>query len=656
MARLKTIIDGKKRSLVLMGLLLALPGAAQIRMYPDKVTSGYDSWEINAGIEGLSFHSLTKKVKNLSTNPLSSSRFTVGAALGVSKWFNPYVAANTRFSGYWGKAIISSVPEQNDIRFYSVEEHAMFNLSSIIGGPNHNRVFNFIPHVGLGFTRDCTHNDNSLGFHAGLKSTIRLGNQMGLYVDLGNHLAGNKRGASGRFYWFSMEMGLYFRIGKNKKAASTSYIYRNKKGEFSMLSLTKDIYSGGYYNNERDREDKKAELQGVKGMTLVKRGSVKMGDTDHDKLWGREVPSRTVSVDDFWMDRTEVTNGQYREFVNDVVNKIINERMKDPYFGGNRERVIESLYLTHPITGAKTLDAKQLLYVYETYDEVAAAMYEHRMNGEGQGDDLVYVTKDTAYIDSVGNLRRETVRRPLSSPYDFLNTYAVYILPDTTVWVNDFPNSDNLTYLKYYYSHKDYQNHPVVGVTWEQANAYCAWRTEKRRETLGGELGDEQPYRLPTEAEWEAAARGNSDNLFPWDKDIDRKAYAMLANFMPDDGDFTKDGNIITSKVAIYPPNTNGLYDMAGNVAEWTSTVYSVAGVEAMNNVNPQINHIYANDDPYRLKKKVVKGGSWKDPESHILSAWRVAEYQDKPRSYIGFRCVRSVATKPSERIIRISK
>ena len=82
------------------------------------------------------------------------------------------------------------------------------------------------------------------------------------------------------------------------------------------------------------------------------------------------------------------------------------------------------------------------------------------------------------------------------------------------------------------------------------------------------------------------------------------------ANFKPDRGNYTKDGNLITSKVGIYSPNSNGLFDMAGNVAEWTSTVYTEAGVDAMNDLNPELKYNAAKEDPYRLKKKSVRGGS----------------------------------------------
>ena len=212
-------------------------------------------------------------------------------------------------------------------------------------------------------------------------------------------------------------------------------------------------------------------------------------------------------------------------------------------------------------------------------------------------------------------------------------------------------------YTRYYFSHPDYLDYPVVGISWEQANAYCAWKTEKLINSIPKNEGRYiQKFRLPTEAEWEYAARGVAQNEFPWEQNLaGNDKGKFFANFMPDDGDFTKDGNIITSKVGTYIPNSNGLYDMAGNVAEWTSTVYTAAGVENMNNINPQLRYNAAIEDPYRLKKKSVRGGSWKDSESHIQSAWRAAEYQNPPRSYIGFRCVQSIASKPSERTIIVT-
>ena len=266
------------------------------------------------------------------------------------------------------------------------------------------------------------------------------------------------------------------------------------------------------------------------------------------------------------------------------------------------------------------------------------------------------ISKDTAYVDDEGVIHSETINRPLSGPWDFLNTYIVNVYPDTTCWVNDFRNSDNETYLRSYFSNPSFNDYPVVGVSWEQANAFCAWRTDYLLKGLGGEARYVQRYRLPTEAEWEFAARGKDQNVFPWNnQDVKSGNGCFYANFKPDRGNYTKDGNLITSKVGIYSANSNGLFDMAGNVAEWTSTVYTEAGVDAMNDLNPQLEYKAALEDPYRLKKKSVRGGSWKDPESYIRAAWRTWEYQNQPRSYIGFRCVRSLASSASE-AARMSK
>ena len=104
----------------------------------------------------------------------------------------------------------------------------------------------------------------------------------------------------------------------------------------------------------------------------------------------------------------------------------------------------------------------------------------------------------------------------------------------------------------------------------------------------------------------------------------------------------------MTSQVGTYGANSNGLFDMAGNVAEWTNTVFTEAGVQSMADVNPELRYEAAKEDPYFLKRKSVRGGSWKDPQSYIRSAWRTWEYQNQPRSFIGFRCVRTKAATVS--------
>ena len=425
------------------------------------------------------------------------------------------------------------------------------------------------------------------------------------------------------------------------------------------------------------------------GMVMVNRGSLNMGQTKNDSLWGKTTPSKDISVDGFWMDETEVTNAKYRQFVMWVRDSILRTRLADPAYGGDEAymitedkngepvtphlnwkktlprkpnedelRAIESLYKVNPVTGEKLLDASQMNYRYEVYDYVTAALRRNRLNPEERNlntdytvdpDEVVMISKDTAYIDDEGRIVRETINRPLSGEWDFLNTYIVNIYPDTTCWVNDFTNSDNEVYQRNYFSNPTFNEYPVVGVTWEQANAFCAWRTDFLLKGLSGQARYIQRYRLPTEAEWEFAARGKDGTEFPWENDdVKNGDGCFFANFKPDRGNYTMDGNLITSKTGIYASNTNGLFDMAGNVAEWTSTIYTEAGVQAMNDLNPQLEYKAAKEDPYRLKKKSVRGGSWKDPESQIRSVWRSWEYQNQPRSYIGFRCVRSLASSSS--------
>ena len=274
------------------------------------------------------------------------------------------------------------------------------------------------------------------------------------------------------------------------------------------------------------------------GMIMVKRGSLKMGIENQDTLWGKQTPVKEISVDGFWMDDTEVTNSKYKQFVYWVRDSIIRERLADPAYGGDEsykitedkngdpvkpylnwkkplprkpnedeQRAFESLYVSNPVTGEKLLDWRQLNYRYEIYDYTAAALRRNRMNPEERNlntdlvvdeEEVVMISKDTAYVDDEGRIIRETINRPLTGPWDFLNTYIVNVYPDTTCWVNDFRNSDNEMYLRNYFSNPAYNNYPVVGVTWEQANAFCAWRTEYLLKGLGAEARYVQRYRLPT--------------------------------------------------------------------------------------------------------------------------------------------------------------
>lgn len=421
------------------------------------------------------------------------------------------------------------------------------------------------------------------------------------------------------------------------------------------------------------------------GMVLVSRGSMEVGPQKDDSLWNLRADARGISVDGFWMDETEITNSKYKQFVFWVRDSIIRERLADPAYGGNEEykieedkegnpvkphlnwnkaipwrnpnedeaRAIESLYRTNPITGQKELDPTQLNYCYEIYNHTEAAKRKHRLDParrEYNTDkpvptDVPVISKDTAYFNGEGEIVRETITRGLTGEYDFLNTYIVNIYPDTTAWVNDFENAYNEPYVRLYFAHGGYNEYPVVGVSWEQASAFANWRTDYLRRALGKEGVYVEPYRLPTEAEWEFAARaGVNENMYPWEGDLPltEDKGCFYANFKPNEGNYIKDGHLITSRVGTYSPNDFGLYDMAGNVSEWTSTAYTESVGELTSDLNPEYRYDAAKEDPYKMKRKIVRGGSWKDVAHNIRSDIRMWEYQNEQRSYIGFRCVRT--------------
>lgn len=422
------------------------------------------------------------------------------------------------------------------------------------------------------------------------------------------------------------------------------------------------------------------------GMILVKQGSFEMGQSTPDSIWGTEIPSKSVSVASFWMDETEITNSQYKQFIKWVCDSITRERLADPAYGGNDEyKITENAlgdpvkpYLNwrlpipdrrrateeelsalnyfreaDPILGGYRTKTELITYMYEWFDYEEAAKRSNQLNiaKRIRNTDIdpatlpqVTITKDTAYYDESGNIVRQTITRPLSSRYDFLNTYIVEIYPDTTVWINDFENSYSVPYMKNYFSHPGYSAHPVVGISWEQANAFCHWRTQSLNNILKARGQEVLEYRLPTEAEWEFASRGQKiETRFPWKGNYaDTEKGCYYANFKPQQGNYTKDGSLIPTKVASFPANEYGLYDMAGNVSEWTSTTWSASAYEEMNDVNPEYKYRTYSNEPYLTKRKVVRGGSWKDAAPFVQVNFRTYEYQNETRSYIGFRCVRS--------------
>ncbi|MBQ5524044.1 MAG: SUMF1/EgtB/PvdO family nonheme iron enzyme, partial [Paludibacteraceae bacterium] len=323
---------------------------------------------------------------------------------------------------------------------------------------------------------------------------------------------------------------------------------------------------------------------------------------------------------------------------------------------------IDSMYYSddESLSYTRELNGNILNYKYSWIDYNQAALRRNKYNtnkgryesdlsklGKGQDSADCMIKKDTAYIDREnGWIINQTKFVELKSRADFINSRIVNIYPDTLCWIRDFTYSYNEPYTKMYFHHDGYGDYPVVGVTWEQATAFCHWRTTYYNMA---QTKNNQPivqdYRLPTESEWEYAARGGRNlSMYPWGGEYIRTARGcFLANFKPQHGNYLADGWMVAAKVGSFPPNDYGLYDMAGNVAEWTSSAFHESNYSFVNDLNPSYNYNARETDSDIMKRKVIRGGSWKDVGFYLQCATRTYEYQSESKSYIGFRCVRSV-------------
>ena len=213
----------------------------------------------------------------------------------------------------------------------------------------------------------------------------------------------------------------------------------------------------------------------------------------------------------------------------------------------------------------------------------------------------------------------------------------IEVYPDTTVWIRDFEYSYNEPMHNDYFWHDAYSDYPVVGITWKQAKAFCEWRTLNKNAYQKSKKNAAMvnTFRLPSEAEWEYAARGGLQAAtYPWGGPYaknDRGCF--MANFKPVRGDYAADQALYTVEAKSFEPNDYNLYNMAGNVSEWVNASYDPSGYEYTSSINPIVNN-------KSNQRKVVRGGSWKDVAYFLQVSSRDYEYADSARSYIGFRTV----------------
>jgi formylglycine-generating enzyme required for sulfatase activity len=194
--------------------------------------------------------------------------------------------------------------------------------------------------------------------------------------------------------------------------------------------------------------------------------------------------------------------------------------------------------------------------------------------------------------------------------------YANY-LPDTLVWRSPLGYMEK--YVNYYLRHPAFRNYPVVGITYEQANAYCKWLTETQNSILNDEQIQKIVFRLPSEDEWELAASGGFSEgvIFPWGTKsvrIGKGKYtgAHQANYSENYSEnifsagLINDGGNITTSKKTYLQNGYGFYQIAGNVAEMVT------------------------------EKSICKGGAWCKPSYKMVISDR--DTMDEAENWVGFR------------------
>lgn len=393
------------------------------------------------------------------------------------------------------------------------------------------------------------------------------------------------------------------------------------------------------------------------GMVFIPPGRTLIGMTDEDQTFYSGNTSRMTSFPAFYMDQTEITNAEYRQFVNWVRDSVAVTSLG--------RSGAPNLFKPQPaataggttVTGQdninwRTVGNGNVLWGKSSQYKAKLQNMYYSGNDALPGKNEIDIRKlryAFSYLDH--NLEAAGRKNPNSSRQDYIQTYtdnptpgkanehpSVSVYPDTLVWKLDFSYSQNDPMVDAYFNHPSYDRYPVVGVTWDQANAFSYWRTALYRNVAAARKQPENGrlrYRLPTEQEFEYAARGGrTQTKYPWGGPYIKNTKGCLqANFKVGRGNYTDDGGLYTVDARAYLPNDYGLYNMAGNVAEWTISSHNRSATSLLQDFSPNYTNVAKG-------AKVVRGGSWKDMGFFLQNSVATYEYQDKARSYIGFRCV----------------
>jgi formylglycine-generating enzyme required for sulfatase activity len=299
---------------------------------------------------------------------------------------------------------------------------------------------------------------------------------------------------------------------------------------------------------------------------------------------------RISTSQNFYISRFEVANKEYREFVQAIRDSIAHSLLLHFTDGSSlidwsrpinwEDPLLESIMLApeERILGRKEIDPGKILYEYE-----------------------------------------------YSGQKEMINVY-----PDSLVWISDFSFSYNEPLAKNYFSNSKYNEYPVVGINMKQASAFCRWKTDQVNKLLNQARSEYKVLlRLPTNTEWEAAA--SDENVKEKILAPGKSYHSNFGNIKDNNGTILKafqdDGHFYTAPVNSYSAGAYGLYNMKGNVAEWTST----SREEIINaEVKPEKQRTFF----------VVKGGGWNSIPFYLQTGVCQFFPPDTAHSFIGFRYV----------------
>ena len=222
----------KKLFLMLAVASLSLNAMAQedpTEKYSVSTNSFWSNWFISADVMYGAFYTNEEADANFSKSPLKSFRSNIGASVAIGKWFTPGFGLRTKFQGIWGRNVQTEDASTNAVKFWNLQEQALFNLSNMFCGYSETRVWNFIPYFGFGAVRNMTDNIYADNVSVGILNTWKLSKRVLLNLDVNFNVANDYdafRAANGfvannygssiknsdRF--FAAELGLTFNLGK----------------------------------------------------------------------------------------------------------------------------------------------------------------------------------------------------------------------------------------------------------------------------------------------------------------------------------------------------------------------------------------------------------------------------------------------------------